>query len=217
MKQITAEHCARIHPYLPVQRENVRIPNIIVINAILYVLENGCKWRALPECFGLDSTSVKVHPDGTSAQMKNGPKSIGKSRGGWNTKIRMVSASDRHTMIFRLSGGQARDAPEGRVLLESWDKPVANAPLAMDYAYECDKTRGLVETLGMTPVVPPKANRKVKWDYNKDLYKLRTEVERLFRRLKVYRRIHTRFKRLDVMFPGFLNFTLVVEMICDLA
>ena len=181
MKQITAEHCARIHPYLPVQRGNVRIPNII-INAILYVLENGCKWRALADRFGLDSTSVKVHPDGASAQVKSGPQSIGKLRGGWNTKIRMVSASDRYAMIFRLSVRQARDAPEGRVLLESWDKPVAKAPLAMDDAYEGDKARGgLVETLGMTPVVPPKANRKVKWDYDKDLYKPRNEVERLFR------------------------------------
>ena len=49
MKQITAEHCARIRPYLPVQRGNVRIPNIVVINAILHVMENGCKSRALPE------------------------------------------------------------------------------------------------------------------------------------------------------------------------
>ena len=67
-------------------------------------------------------------------------------------------------MIFRLSGGHARDAPEGRALLENWDKPVANAPLATDRAYEGDETRGLTETLEMTPVVPPKANRKVKWD-----------------------------------------------------
>ena len=48
----------------------------------------------------------------------------------------------------------------------------------------------------------PKANRK---------------VERLFRRLKGYRRIYTRFDELDVMFPGFLNFALIVEMIYDLA
>ena len=87
-------------------------------------------------------------------------------------------------MIFRLSDGQAHDAPEGRALLKSWDNPVSNAPLAMDRAYEGDETRGLVETLGMTQVVPPKANRKVKWDCDKDLYKLRNEVERLFRRLK---------------------------------
>ena len=52
VKQITAEHCATIRPYLLVQRGNVRIPNIVVVNAILHVLENGCKWRALPERFG---------------------------------------------------------------------------------------------------------------------------------------------------------------------
>jgi transposase len=87
----------------------VRIANLDVINAVLYVAENGCKWRALPErfgnwhtiytrlrrwaaagvldrlfqalqehrlirirveCVGLDSTSVKVHPDGTGARKK---------------------------------------------------------------------------------------------------------------------------------------------------
>ena len=94
------------------------------------------------DCFGLDSTSVKLHPDGT------GLYSIGKSRGGWNTKTHMVSASDRQADIFRLSGGHAHDAPEGRVLLESWDAPVANAPLAMERVYEGDKTRRLVRRCG---------------------------------------------------------------------
>lgn len=46
------------------------------------------------EVLGLDSTSVKVHPDGTGA-LKNSPQSIGKSRGGWNTKIHRLAA-DAH-------------------------------------------------------------------------------------------------------------------------
>ena len=50
------DHGQTIHPYLPVQRGNVRIPNIIVINAILYVMESGRKRRALPKCFGNWST-----------------------------------------------------------------------------------------------------------------------------------------------------------------
>ena len=69
----------------------------------------------------------------------------------------------------------------------------------------------------MTPVVPPKANRKVKRDYDKDLYKLWNEIERLVRRLKSCRRIYTRFDKLDAMFLGFLNLALVVEMMHDLA
>ena len=107
--EITAEQFNRIESYLPVQRGNVSLSNLQVVNAILYVAENGCKWRALPKRFGnwhtiytrmnrwakagvldrlfeemqhhqlvrikieavsLDSTIVKVHPDGTGALKK---------------------------------------------------------------------------------------------------------------------------------------------------
>jgi len=107
--EITAEQFARIAPHLPRQRGNVSHDNLNVINAILFVAENGCKWRALPKRFGnwhtiytrmnrwaksgvldrlfaqlqreqlirikieavsLDSTIIKVHPDGTGALKK---------------------------------------------------------------------------------------------------------------------------------------------------
>ena len=50
--EITKEQYKKIAKYLPVQRGNVKIDNIRLINALLYVMENGCKWRALPEKFG---------------------------------------------------------------------------------------------------------------------------------------------------------------------
>ena len=60
---------------------------------------------------------------------------------------------ERRTIMKQITAKQyAKIRP---LLLESWDKPVANAPLGMDRAYECDQTRGLVETLRMTLVVPP--------------------------------------------------------------
>ena len=46
--EISPEQYERIAPYLPVQRGNVSIPNLQVLNAILYVAEHGCKWRGLP-------------------------------------------------------------------------------------------------------------------------------------------------------------------------
>ena len=49
----------------------------------------------------------------------------------------------------------------------------------MDKAYEGDETRALVEEMGATPVVPPKENRKKPWDYDKEIYRRRNEVERL--------------------------------------
>src|ERR1700752_5367412 len=107
--ELTQEQYARIKDSLPVQRGNVRLTNLQVVNAILYVAEQGCKWRGLPkrfgrwhtiymrmsrwakngvldrvfeqlqmeqivrikiEAFSIDSTSVKVHPDGTGALKK---------------------------------------------------------------------------------------------------------------------------------------------------
>lgn len=50
--ELTPEQFARIEPVLPRQRGNVSLDNRTVLNAMLYVCENGCKWRRLPERFG---------------------------------------------------------------------------------------------------------------------------------------------------------------------
>jgi len=52
MEITEAQFREHIESLLPVQRGNVKVPNLQVLNAILYVAENGCKWRALPEHFG---------------------------------------------------------------------------------------------------------------------------------------------------------------------
>ena len=87
----------------------------------------------------------------------------------------------------------------------------------MDRTFEGGKTRRIARDRGMTPVAPSRANRKNKWDHDRELYKLRNEVEQLFRRLKGCRRIYTRFDKLDAMFLASLNFDLVVERIYELA
>lgn len=71
-------------------------------------------------------------------------------------------------------------------------------------------TRQLAVELGYVPVVPPKHNRLAPWEYDRALYTRRNEIERLFRRLKGFRHIFTRFERLDVMFVAFINFALIV-------
>ena len=107
--EINQEQYEKIAKYLPRQRGNVSMTNLQLVNAILYVTENGCKWRALPKEYGnwhtvytrmnrwskngvlqrlfeglqqediigirmeaicLDSTSIKVHPNGTGALKK---------------------------------------------------------------------------------------------------------------------------------------------------
>jgi len=81
----------------------------------------------------------------------------------------------------------------------------------MDRAYEGDETRQLAVELGYVPVVPPKHIRRAPWDYDHVLYKRRNEIERLFRRLKGFRRLFSRFDKLDVMFLAFITFALIVD------
>lgn len=83
--------------------------------------------------------------------------------------------------------------------------------LVMDQAYEGGETRQLALDLGFTPVVPPKKNRLAPWEYNREVYRRRNEIERLFRRLKGFRRIFSRFDKLDVMFLGFIYFALIAD------
>jgi len=64
---------------------------------------------------------------------------------------------------------------------------------------------------GYIPVVPPRPNRLDSWQYDRARYRKRNQVERLFRRLKGFRRIFWRFEKLDVIFWGSLNCALIVE------
>ena len=121
-----------------------------------------------------------------------------------------MAADARTALTLALSPGQAHDAPEGRRLLRRL-KPPAGLPLLMDRAYEGDTTRQLARELGFTPVVPPKRHRVAPWAYDRQLYRKRNEIERLFRRLKAFRRVFTRFDKLDVLFLGFIHLALIVD------
>ena len=83
----------------------------------------------------------------------------------------------------------------------------------MDRAYEDDLTRKLAVKQGFTPVVSPKKSRKNPWDYDKEVYKRRNEAERLFRRIKRFRSVFTRYEKLDVMFIAFITIALITDAI----
>ena len=117
-------------------------------------------------------------------------------------------------MTLSLSPGQAHDAPERPRLLRGMEPEQAGLPLLMDRAYEVYETRQLalnMLNMGFTPLVTPKRNRIDPWEYNRQLYRKRNEAERLFRRLKAFRRVFTRSDRLDALFLGFIHFALIAD------
>ena len=125
----------------------------------------------------------------------------------------MVTASDRSAVSFSLSSGAKHDSSEGKKLIVFTPASSAGQSLLMDRAYEGDKMRSTAEKLGYKPVVPPKKNRVNPWVYDKEFYKRRIEVERFFRRIKRFRRIFTRYDKLDVVFSGFILFTMIVDLL----
>jgi transposase len=80
-----------------------------VLDRVFEQLQREQIVRLKIEAVKLDSTTVKVHPDGMGALKKNAPQAIGKSRGGRTTQNPMVAADARTAITFALSPGQASD------------------------------------------------------------------------------------------------------------
>ena len=120
----------------------------------------------------------------------------------------MVSDGESTVVEIHLSPGDKHDAAHGR---RSMAAPGAfmGAHLLMDRAYEGDFTRLLAESFGLTPVVPPKRNRTAPWDYDREAYKGRNMVERVFNRMKHHRKAATRYDRLDETFLANLQLILI--------
>ena len=121
----------------------------------------------------------------------------------------MMAANARTAVEFILSAGQLHDAPQGRILMDTVGKQKIAISLLMDQAYEDDYTRYTAQMLYFDPVVPPKSNRLEPWEYDKELYKRRNEIERLFRLIQGFRRVFCRFDKLDIMYIGFIHLALL--------
>lgn len=100
---------------------------------------------------------------------------------------------------MHLSGGHCHDAPQGRISIENIGDNYSGVPYLMDRAYEGDKTRELCQSFGHKAVVSPTKNRVNPWEYDKEMYKQRNIIERLFLWLKAFRRVCTIYDKLDII------------------
>ena len=126
---------------------------------------------------------------------------MGRSRGGLTTKIHMMCDSLGLPLKFIVTAGQASDSPQAIPLL-SGEKPCY---VLADKGYDSDEILQYIEqTMGAVPVIPPKSNRKIQREYDKYLYKERNLVERLFNRLKNFRKFATRYEKIQTNFEAMI-------------
>jgi transposase len=132
---------------------------------------------------------------------KNGPQAIGVSRGGLNTKIHAACDALGNPLRFKLTAGNKSDTPELIDLIEG----LPGQELLADKAYDSDAIVKVAISKGMEVIIPPKSNRKEKRTFDAVKYKARHLVENLFQRMKVYRRVATRYEKLDNRFLSIVH------------
>jgi transposase len=113
------------------------------------------------------------------------------------TKIHATCDALGNPTGFMLTPGQAHDLQGADALLP---QVKANIIIA-DKAYDADERVLLpLAAVGKTAVIPPKSNRKIQREYDKELYKARHLIENFFLKLKQYRAIATRYDKTDKNF-----------------
>lgn len=136
---------------------------------------------------------------------KNGgqaAQALGRSRGGFSTKLHVVVDALGNPLDFVLTGGQRHDITQAATLLQGHRCDYVIA----DKAFDDDDFIQLIRDMGAIPIIPARKNRTQSRDYDQHLYKERHLVECFFNKIKWFRRIFSRFDKLDRSYLGFLSF-----------
>ncbi|MES6426782.1 IS5 family transposase, partial [Cutibacterium acnes] len=127
---------------------------------------------------------------------------FGRSRGGFTSKIHARSDGQGRPLGFVLTGGEASDYKAAAALIEL---PVAKPRMMLaDKGYDGDEVRTALLMKGVLPVIPPKSNRRETIACDFKAYKDRNRIERMFNRIKQFRRIATRYDKTAASYLGFL-------------
>ena len=149
----------------------------------------------------MDSTCVKVHESSNGGE-KTGNKAVGRTKGGLNTKIHAIVDGLGNPVAFLLSPGSDNDSTRAIELMNKMD--ISGSNLLGDKAYGTKEILAYIKKHGATVVIPPKSNTKKPWAVDYDLYKERHLVECFFQKIKWFRRVATRYDKLDNSFLAFV-------------
>lgn len=128
-------------------------------------------------------------------------EAMGKSRGGLSTKIHAAVDALGNPIRFILTAGQCSEIKQANPLIAGFSAEYVMA----DKGYDADAFIDEIQSIEAIAVIPPRSNRTVLRDYDEYLYRERNLVERVFQKLKHYRRIATRYERLAVTYHAMLS------------
>jgi transposase len=160
----------------------------------------------------IDSTIVRAHAHAAGARKKNGgaaAQGLGRSRGGFTSKIIVTAADESTAVVVDVVPGQAGDAPLLEPLLE---RTIGRVPhfdeLVGDKGFDGDGQRAACINRDVFPNIPNRSNRVAPWPFLPEGYVERNKVERLFGKVKQFRRVATRYEKLKETFLGIIHLAL---------
>jgi transposase len=109
-----------------------------------------------------------------------------------------------------LSAGNEHDATKA----EELTKDIYDCYVIEDKGYDSDANRKKLEAQNNIPVIPGRKNRKIKIEYDKELYKKRNLIERVFGKIKENRRLAVRFEKSDMIFLAFITIAFLKINLC---
>ena len=121
----------------------------------------------------------------------NDDQALGRSRGGFGTKVHVAVDAPGNPVRLIATAGQVADVTQGEALVDG----LAVEHVIADKGYDSAKLVEAIEAAGAEAVIPPRSNRKEPRDYDKHRYKERNLVERFINRVKQCRRVATRYEK----------------------
>ena len=109
-----------------------------------------------------------------------------------------------------LSGGNVNDIEAAPELVEE----VFGCYVPADRGYDSDAFRRVLAGNNNIPVIPGRKNRKKAVEYDRELYKKRSFIERIFGKLKENRRLALRYEKSDINFLNFIMFAFMKISLC---
>ena len=129
-------------------------------------------------------------------------QALGRSRGGFSTKVHVSVDGLGNPLRYRLTGGQEHDVTQAAELISG----IESEHVIADRAYDAQHFRESVIDSGAIPVISPRSNRREPHSYDEYLYRERHLVEWFIGKIKHFRRIFSRFDKLANRYLGFLHF-----------
>jgi transposase len=127
---------------------------------------------------------------------------LGRSRGGFSTKINARTNAEGLPIGVVITPGQAHDVTAFPALMQEIERDPEQ--MLGDRGYDSEAVRNEIEERGGEAAIPSTANRKVQHVVDKALYALRNRIERFFNRAKNSRRVATRYDKLMESFAAFV-------------